>query len=285
MSAFGPLISAEGLWEILSAPDVKVLDGSWHLPAAGRDPHTEYLDVHIPGAVFFDIDAVSDPASDLPHMLPSAADFSEALSAMGVTDGDRVVVYDSVGLFSAPRVWWMLRAFGCEAVAVLDGGLPAWRAAGGPVASGPENPKRGAFSARLQQGAVADAADVLAATQTPGACVIDARAPDRFAGEAPKPRPGLRSGHIPTSRNAPYSGFVCDGRMAAPEEIAARFAEAGVPEDADRLIVSCGSGVSAAVLYLGLTLTGRTGAALYDGSWSEWGGREDLPIETGPARP
>jgi thiosulfate/3-mercaptopyruvate sulfurtransferase len=280
-----PLVSTEWLAERLSAPDIVVIDASWYLPAMNRDPEAEYLAGHIPGAVRFDIDAVKDRDTALPHMLPSAEAFASTMRAMGIGDGQKIVVYDGAGLFSAPRVWWTFKVFGARDVSILDGGFPAWKAEGRPVEEGPAKPRaRRHFTARLDHSAVADLSDVCRALETGAAQVVDMRPAERFRGEAPEPRPGLRSGHMPGARNLPSSELVANGRLKSEAELRAALDKAGV--DPDRPIVtSCGSGVSAAILNLGLEVIGRPGKALYDGSWSEWGGREDVTVATGQAHP
>ncbi|MDQ4060811.1 MAG: 3-mercaptopyruvate sulfurtransferase [Pseudomonadota bacterium] len=276
------LVDTEWLAARLEAPDIVVVDGSWHLPTAGRDAHAEYLEAHIPGAIFFDIDDIADKSTNLPHMLPSPEAFASRMRKLGVGDGKRVVVYDSVGLFSAPRVWWTFRVMGHNDVVVLDGGLPKWQAEGRPVESGPVRRQERHFTARRHAGMVADLDDVRRAVASGEAEIVDARSAERFEGRAPEPRPGLKSGHIPGSRNLPYSRLLTpDGRLKPREELEAAFAEARL--DLSRpLITSCGSGVSAAILSLALAELGHRRTALYDGSWAEWGGRDDTPIATGP---
>ncbi len=276
------LVDTEWLAARLEAPDIVVVDGSWHLPTAGRDAHAEYLEAHIPGAIFFDIDDIADKSTNLPHMLPSPEAFASRMRKLGVGDGKRVVVYDSVGLFSAPRVWWTFRVMGHNDVVVLDGGLPKWQAEGRPVESGPVRQQERHFTARRHAGMVADLDDVRRAVASGEAEIVDARSAERFEGRAPEPRPGLKSGHIPGSRNLPYSRLLTpDGRLKPREELEAAFAEARL--DLSRpLITSCGSGVSAAILSLALAELGHRRTALYDGSWAEWGGRDDTPIATGP---
>jgi thiosulfate/3-mercaptopyruvate sulfurtransferase len=268
------------------APEIAVADASWHLPAAGRDPRAEYAAAHIPGAVFFDIDGISDPDTSLPHMLPAPAAFAAAMERLGIGDQHTVVVYDTVGLYSAPRAWWMLKAMGARDVRVLDGGLPAWRAAGGPVEAGVVERPPATFTARLDPAMIARREDVAAAVAgaadggTPA--VVDARAAERFRGEAAEPRPGLRAGHMPGARNVPFTSLQTPaGTLRPPEELGAAFAAAGV-DPARPVITSCGSGVTAAVLSLALHELGRRDVALYDGSWSEWGADPELPIATGP---
>lgn len=276
------LVSPEWLAAHLQDPDLVVIDGSWYLPAMNRDPKQEYAAGHIPGAVFFDVDAISDHTSSLPHMLPSEADFATAMSTMGIGDTARAVVYDGLGLLSAARVWWTLRVFGMSQVAVLDGGLPAWRAAGLPVEDRPVARQPANFSARLNRAAVADAPLVRANIETGTHRVLDARGAERFEGRAGEPRPGLRSGHIPGSRNIPFTAIAPDGRLLPPDRLRAAFLAAG--DDASKpVITSCGSGVSAAILTLALVLQGRDPGLLYDGSWTEWGGDPELPVATGPA--
>ena len=273
-----PLISTEALATRLGEPGHKVLDGSWHLPAAGRNARAEFEAGRIPGAVFFDIDQVSDASTGLPHMLPSPEAFAGAVGALGISADDAVVVYDAAGLFSAPRVWWMLRAMGHADVRVLDGGLPKWRAEGRPLEAGPAAPVPAAYAARPGPGLVRSLDDVRRALDDPGQQVVDARPAPRFRGEAPEPRPGLRLGHMPGAVNAPFPSVLApDGTMLPESALRRVFDEAGV--DLQRPITaSCGSGVTAGVVLLALARLGRTDAALYDGSWAEWGGREDTPV-------
>lgn len=288
MTPTDPLVSTAWLQEHLEAPDVRIVDGSWHMPAAKRDPRAEYGLVHIPGAVFFDIDDIADETSDLPHMLPSPIKFAARVKKLGLGDGSRIVVYDSTGILPAARVWWEFRAMGHEDVVVLDGGLPKWVAEGRPVEDGVVVAQERHFTPRHQADIVRSidqmkrnldrAPDDRAREQ-----VIDARAPGRFTGQEPEPRPGLRGGHIPGSRNVPLSALLApDGTMLPADRLAAVFAAAGV--DLNRPIVTtCGSGITASAVSLALARLGRPRAAVYDGSWTEWGGRDDVPVATGEA--
>ncbi len=271
------LRSTEWLEGHLHYPDVVVLDASWYLPAQKRDPEAEYAEGHIPGAIRFDIDAVSDHGNPLPHMLPSAQDFARMVGAMGIGDGNTVVVYDGAGLFSAPRVWWMFRLFGVERCFILDGGLPRWKAEGRALET--ETPKRQprTFTARFNRTAVADMADVKKALDTGKAQVVDARAADRFTGAAPEIRPGLESGHMPGAFNVPSSAVLKDGALASHDALKAAFGASGL-DVTKPVITSCGSGVSAAILWLALDALGHEPQALYDGSWTEWASTPGNPI-------
>lgn len=277
-----PLITAAELQTLLASPDLRIVDASWHLD--GRDGRIDFERERIPGAVFFDLEAGSDRSSPLPHMLPTAAAFAAHVSALGIGDQDDIVVYDTLGLVSAARIWWMFRAFGAGRVRVLDGGLPAWRAAGGALESGPRTPPATAsFQVRFDAGAVADRHAVAAAPDA-GTQILDARSPGRFAGTAPEPRPGLRGGHMPGACNLPFADILRpDSTMKRGAALEAAFADAGI--DPERpVITSCGSGVTAAILSMGLAVLGRP-SRVYDGSWTEWGGRDDTTVETGPTGP
>lgn len=265
-----PFVSTGWLAANLGAPDLVVVDASWHMPASGRSGAKEYLAQHIPGAVHFDIDTVADHSSPLPHMLPDAHSFALAVGALGISEGLRIVVYDSLGLFSAPRVWWTFRAFGASDVKLLDGGLPKWLAEERPVEDGEVRRLPAVFHPRFDHSRVADITRVAAALESGSAQVLDARQDARFRGEAPEPREGLPSGHMPGSLNLPHGRLVKDGRLVSPEEIRAAMDAAGL--DLGRpVITSCGSGVSAAILWVALEMIGKTPLALYDGSWTEWG--------------
>jgi thiosulfate/3-mercaptopyruvate sulfurtransferase len=278
----GPLVSTDWLSEHLGDAGLVVLDGSWHMPADGRDAKVEYGAAHIPGAVFFDIDAISDHASPLPHMLPAPQDFATAVRRLGVDVGSTLVVYDTIGVFSAPRVWWSFRAMGHAPVFVLDGGLKKWVDEGHPVEAGWREPEHGAFKAHPAADLLADTEAVRAALASGAAQVVDARSAVRFRGEAPEPRPGLRAGHMPGARNVPWSQVVAaDGTLAAPAQLMVAFEAAGV-DPAEAIIATCGSGISASILALALARLGREDVAVYDGSWTEWGSRADTPVATGP---
>ena len=279
MTTQSPLVTTEWLAANLGAPDLVVVDGSWYMPASGRDAAAEFAAGHIPGAVYFDIDAIADTATTLPHMLPDPASFAAKVGALGIGDGLRIVVYDGSGLFSAPRVWWTFKAFGATDVKLLDGGLPRWLAEGRPTESGPAHRAPAVFTARLDHCVVADIARVEKALDDGQAQVLDARSPERFSGAAPDPRPELPSGHMPGSLNLPYGRVLSDGCLAAPEVVRQALSEAGV-DLARPVITSCGSGVTAAILWLALESIGKRPAALYDGSWTEWAG-SGKPIATG----
>ncbi len=276
-------VSPAWLQDHLHDPSVRILDARMLPPGyqGPRDLHLEYLAGHLPEAVMFDIEALSDSNSALPHMLTSLEAFAAAMAALGVGDGQHLVIYDDGSLFSAPRAWWMLHVIaGVERVSLLSGGLAGWQRAGLPLAEGPVAPAPRSFRPRPSAGRVKNLADIRQIIAHPSAQVIDARPAARFSGEAPEPRPGLHRGHIPGSKNLPWHELVRDGALKSPEELRSIVDKAGI--DTGRpLVASCGSGVTAAVAVLAFTALGIDGVALYDGSWSEWGGRDDVPIETG----
>jgi thiosulfate/3-mercaptopyruvate sulfurtransferase len=275
-----PLVSTDWLAAELGSPDLIVFDATMYLPNEPFVGRTEFLRAHIPGARFFDIDAIADDETDLPHMLPAPGRFARLVAALGVSNQSRIVFYDQKGLSSAARGWWMMGVFGHDQAAVLDGGLRKWRAEGRPIEEGePAPPAAATFRPDYRSCCVRGIGDILANVGTRAELVLDARAAGRFDGTAPEPRPGMRSGHIPGSASLPYGELLNpDFTFRPPPELRARFAAAGA--DGSRPVVtSCGSGVTAAVLTLGLTLAGLAPGAVYDGSWTEWGGREDTPIE------
>ena len=277
------VVTTEWLAAKLGTPGLRVVDGSWYLPGSGRDAAAEYAAGHIPGALFFDIDASSDPSTPLPHMLPTAERFAERMAGLGLSDSDHIVVYDGSGVnLSAPRVWWTFRTFGHDRVSVLDGGIGKWRREHRPIEQGVVSLPPGRLTSQLDRAAVRDLASVRANIHQPVEQLVDTRSAGRFAGVEPEPRPGLRGGHVPGSVNLPFTDLVrSDGTILPPEELRRRLAEAGI--DLSRPVVAtCGSGTSACALVLSLHLIGHTQTAVYDGAWAEWGGRADTPIEAQP---
>ncbi|MCA2011677.1 3-mercaptopyruvate sulfurtransferase [Cereibacter sphaeroides] len=275
------LVSTEWLAAHLNDPDLRILDASWHMPATGRDAKAEYMAEHIPGARFFDIDEISDQRSALPHMAPPPEKFISRMRAMGVGDGHQVVVYDSTGLFSAPRVWWTFKLMGKQDIAVLDGGLPKWKAEGRAIEDMPPVVRDRHITVQRQAHLVKDVSQVASASKLGDWQIVDARGAARFKGEVEEPRAGLRAGHIPGSKNTPFTELLnADGTMKDEAGLRAAFEASGV-DLAKPVITTCGSGVTAAVLSLALEILGHRDHALYDGSWSEWGMYPDLKVEKG----
>ena len=277
------LVSTEWLAQHLKDPDLRVIDASWYLPEAGRNAKSEYDEAHIPGARFFDIDEISDTASDLPHMAPPVEKFMSRMRAMGIGDGHQVVVYDGAGLLSAARVWWLFKLMGQENVAVLDGGFPKWQSEDHPIEDMPPMVRVRHMTVRFQNHLVRDVTQVSSASKLNDHVIIDARAANRFRGEAPEPREGLRPGHIPGARSVPYTDLLkADKTMKSPDETRKVFEAAGV-DLSKPIITTCGSGVTAAILALALARLGHNQWSLYDGSWAEWGMFPTVPVATGEA--
>jgi thiosulfate/3-mercaptopyruvate sulfurtransferase len=278
-ASVGPLVSTAWLAEHLGDPDLRILDATWYLPHLRRDARAEFREAHIPGAVYFDIDAIADHHRGLPHMLPDPVVFADAVGALGAGDGDQVVVYAGKYLVASARVWWTFRVFGHRRISVLDGGFPRWREEGRPVETGEPSPPRRRFTAHVHPELVTHLDGVRENITTRRTQVVDARSAGRFAGTEPEPRAGLRGGHIPGSLSLPYDRlFGPDGMLLGRDELRRVFEATHV--DLHRPITTtCGSGVTACVLALGLDLVGRPDVAVYDGSWTEWGGRSDVPVE------
>ena len=277
-----PIVSTSWLKDHLDAPDIVILDASWYLPAMERNARQEYTQEHIPGALFLDIDEVSDQDSPLPHMMPKPHAFSSKMRRMGIGDGQTIVVYDGAGIFSAARTWWMFRAFGVQNVFVLDGGLPAWKEEGYPLTDEVPTRMERHFTAILNNDMVRSLDEVQEALDTSSHLVLDARAPERFKGLAQEPREGVRAGHMPGALNLPFGLLLNEGKLRSEEDLRNIFKQVGV-DATTPVITSCGSGVTAAVLTLALTRAGFSKNALYDGSWTEWGSSSKTEVISEPA--
>ena len=278
------LVTTQWLGENLRMPELRIIDASWYMPAENRNCFAEFKKKHIPGAQFFDIDEISDSFSELPHMAPDLEKFTSRTRKLGISDGTKVVIYDSAGMFSAPRVWWLFGLFNKENVAVLDGGLPKWEREGRELSSTPRAPRDRHLTLTRREGWSKTVSEVAQASKLRTAKILDARAPERFQGNDEEPRQGLRSGHIPGSKNLFYKELLTtEGTYKDPQTLRQIFTSKGVTDD-DAIITSCGSGVTAAVISLGLEIAGFKNHSLYDGSWSEWGGNALLAIETGPEK-
>jgi thiosulfate/3-mercaptopyruvate sulfurtransferase len=274
------LVSPQWLKERLGAENVRVVDGSWYLPTQNRDGKAEYAEAHIDGAVIFDIDLFADTKSGLPHMLLAPLDFAKTVGSMGIAETDTIVVYDGAGLFSSARVWWNFRVMGAQNVFILDGGFPAWRAAGYPVSAEPAGHAQKTFTPKFNADAVRSKADISAIIQSKSAQIVDARPAARFSGEAPEPRPGLRAGHMPGAASIPFQEIVGDGKLKDLNGLKVVFESAGV-DISEPVVATCGSGVSAALIDLALASLDSPNRAVYDGSWAEWGLPGDTPVITG----
>lgn len=271
-------VTTDWLAEHLADPEVAILDASWYMPAAERDPRAEFLRSHIPGAMFFGIDDIADTRTSLPHMLLPPAEFAQRVGELGISESMTIIVYDEAGLFSAPRVWWEFLAMGARHVRILEGGGAKWRAEGRPLEAGEAAHPQRSFVSAYRPELVADFDAVRAASGDGSRLIVDARPAARFRGVAPEPRPGLKAGHIPGSLNVPVTDLSEDGRLKAPDALKVIFAAAGI-DPASPIVTTCGSGITASTLALALLVAGAKNVAVYDGSWAEWGGRPDAQVE------
>jgi thiosulfate/3-mercaptopyruvate sulfurtransferase len=278
------VVSSDWLAKELGAPDLKVVDASFYLAAQNRDADAEYLAGHIPGAVRFDHDKVADHSTGLPHMVPSAEVFAEAVGKLGIRETDRIVIYDGPGIFSAPRGWWLFRTMGAQNVFVLDGGLDGWKAEGRALETESPSPVAAIFDAKVRVDKIIDLQTMLGIISDGSAQIADARPAGRFAGTDPEPRAGMRSGHMPGARSLPSGTFSANGKLRTLPELRQAIEDAGI-DFGQPIVTSCGSGITAAIITLALESLGHEDNALYDGSWTEWGAREDTPVVTGPADP
>jgi thiosulfate/3-mercaptopyruvate sulfurtransferase len=277
----GPLVNTDWLAAELGKPDLIVFDATMYLPNENKSGLAEFRRAHIPGARYFDIDVIADPDTDLPHMVPTPGRFAKLIGVLGVSNASRVVFYDQKGLASAARGWWLTGLFGHDNSAVLDGGLPKWQREGRPTETGdPPSPRPATYRPDYRPARLRGIGDMLANLKSPAELVLDARAAGRFTGEVPEPRAGMRSGHIPGSASLPYTDLLNDdGTFRSADAVRARLVQAGV-DGARPVVTSCGSGVTACILTLGMRIAGLPDGAVYDGSWTEWGGRSDTPVET-----
>lgn len=274
------VVSADWLEQRLNDSSVKIIDASWYLPAQKRDPKAEYASAHIPGAVFYDQDAIADLTSGLPHTIPSPAAFAESVGALGISETDTIVVYDGPGIFTAPRVWWLLRIMGAQSVYVLDGGMDGWKAEGRPVSTDLPVPVRAEFHPDYNARAVTSFSEMQGIVATGKRQIADARGAARFTGDEAEPRPGMRSGHMPGAKSLPSGVFSTGGKLKSLNELRETIEKAGI-DLARPVVTTCGSGITAAIITLSLHSLGHTDNTLYDGSWSEWGSRADTPVVTG----
>ncbi|WP_348648197.1 3-mercaptopyruvate sulfurtransferase [Rhizobium sp. ARZ01] len=274
------VVTPDWVQKQIGAPEFRIVDASWYLPAQNRNGAAEYATGHIPGAVFFDQDAIADHSTGLPHSIPSPEEFALAVEKLGISDTDTIVVYDGPGIFTAPRVWWLFRTMGAKSVYVMDGGLDGWKKEGRPLETDLPEPAPGHFRPQFNTAAVTSFDEMHGIVSSGSRQIADARGAGRFTGEEPEPRAGMRSGHMPGARSMPSGVFSVDGRLKDLDALKATFENAGIDLNAP-VVTTCGSGLTAAIITLALHSLGHENNALYDGSWSEWGGRSDTPVVTG----